>query len=304
EYGRADKAAAWALLARLYLNAEVYTGTPKYTEAITYSKKVIDAGFTLIPKYKDLMTADNNTNTNEFIFTINYDGLNTQGYGGTNFLIHAAIGGSMKAADFGLAGGWGGTRTTSTLVNLFNSADSLRALFYLDGQNKEIKDVTKFTDGYAVKKFTNKTKSGASGYSGDFTDTDFPLFRLAEMYLIYAESILRGGTGGEINLAVSYINNLRQRGYGNTAGNITIANFATPSAGLNFIIDERARELYWEGFRRTDLIRFNRFTESTYLWPWKGGVSNGTGVENYRKLYPIPSTDLAANPNLKQNTGY
>ena len=304
EYGRADKAAAWALLARLYLNAEVYTGTAKYTEAITYAKKVIEAGYSLIPKYKDLMTADNNTNTNEFIFTINYDGLKTQGWGGTTFLVHAAIGGGMSAANFGVDGGWGGTRTTAKLVDLFNVADTNRALFYTNGQNKQISDVTKFTDGYAITKFSNKTKAGGNGSNLSFPDTDFPLFRLAEMYLIYAEAILRGGTGGDVNLAVTYINNLRQRGYGSNAGNKTIADFANPTDALNFILDERARELYWEGFRRTDLIRFNRFTESTYLWPWKGGVANGTGVESFRKLYPIPTADLAANPNLKQNTGY
>jgi hypothetical protein len=119
------------------------------------------------------------------------------------------------------------------------------------------------------------------------------------MYLIYAESVLRNGTGGDVNTAVQYINLLRQRAYGNTSGNITAGQL-----NLNFILDERARELYWEGFRRTDLIRFNKFVESSYLWPWKGGISSGTGVDAYRKLYPIPSRDINANTNLKQNPGY
>jgi hypothetical protein len=91
EYGRADRAAAWSLLARMYLNGEVYTGTPKYTEAITYSKKVIAAGYSLHPKYKELMLADNNLNTDEFIWTINYDGTYTQNWGGTTTLAHMSM---------------------------------------------------------------------------------------------------------------------------------------------------------------------------------------------------------------------
>jgi len=93
EYGRADQAADWALLARIYLNAQIYTGTARYADAITYSKKVIDAGYSLVSNYDNLMLADNNKNTNEFILTINYDGAKTQGYGGTTFLLHAPAGG-------------------------------------------------------------------------------------------------------------------------------------------------------------------------------------------------------------------
>jgi hypothetical protein len=62
--------------------------------------------------------------------------------------------------------------------------------------------------------------------------------------------------------------------------------------------------LYWEGHRRTDLIRYKRFTEGTYLWPFKGGVASGVAIPEYRKLFPIPVSDLTANPNLRQNTGY
>ena len=73
---------------------------------------------------------------------------------------------------------------------------------------------------------------------------------------------------------------------------------------LNFILDERARELYWEGHRRTDLIRYNKFTTADYLWPWKGRTPEGSATGAFRNLYPIPSADMGANPNLKQNTGY
>jgi hypothetical protein len=306
EYGRANKAAVWALLARLYLNAEVYTGTPRYTDAMTYAKKVIDLNtYSLLSNYRWLMLADNNVNNPEFIFTINYDGLKTQGYGGTTFLTHASVGGSMPATASGVGGGWSGIRTTKNLVNLFpdvTGSQDKRAQFYTAGQNLDIANQTDFTQGYAVTKYRNVKRDGSMGQSQDFSDIDMPLFRLAEMYLIYAEGAVKTNT--DIAGALGYINKLRGRAYANdpnsTAGNITQSQLTDP----NFILDERARELYWEGFRRTDLIRYNKFVESTYLWPWKGGVSGGTGVASYLKIYPIPSRDINANTNLKQNPGY
>jgi len=78
EYGRVDQAAAWALLSRMYLNAEIYTGTPRYTDVITYCNKITAANYSLVPNYKHLMLADNHLNTNEFIFTIQYDGSRTR----------------------------------------------------------------------------------------------------------------------------------------------------------------------------------------------------------------------------------
>ncbi len=304
EYGRVDKGAAQALLARMYLNAQVYTGTPKWADAVTYSKRVIDAGYSLVSNYQWLLLADNHQNTNEFILTINYDGKRTQGYGGTTYLTHASTG-SWSTLTGIPSGGWYGLRTTKNIVNLFpdpNGTADKRAMFYTSGQNLEINDLGTFNDGYAATRFRNVTRSGALAPNidpnGDFTDIDMPLFRLAEMYLIYAEATLRGG-GGDANLALQYVNNLRARAYGNTTGNITSAQLNT-----DFILDERARELYYEGHRRTDLVRYGRFTSSTYLWPWKGGVRNGTGVPDYRNLYPLPQSDVTANPNLKQNPNY
>jgi len=302
EYGRADKAAVWALLARLYLNAQVYTGTARYTDAITYSQKVIDAGYSLVSNYAWLMRADNQQNTNEFIFTINYDGTKTQNYGGTTFLTHASIGGSMSASQFGVDGGWGGIRATKNLPLLFPDLTGTldkRSQFFTTGQNIDIFSLTTFTDGLAVTKYKNITRSGGNGSSLVFADEDFPLFRLSEMYLIYAEAVLRGGTGGGMATALQYINNIRTRAYTNTSGNITSGQLT-----LDFILDERARELYWEGFRRSDLIRYNKFVESTYLWPWKGGIAAGRGVATNLKIYPLPSADVNANPNLVQNPGY
>ncbi len=302
EYGRADQATDWALLARMYLNAKVYTGQDHYNDAATYAKKVIDAGYSLVPDYRWLMLADDNQNTNEFIWTINYDGLETQGYGGTTFLTHAAVGGSMVAADYGIGGGWGGIRTTKNLPNLFPDYTGdldQRSEFYTSGQNIDINAQSQFTDGFAVTKYRNLKRDGSNGKSLDFSDIDMPIFRLPEMYLIYAEAVLRGSTVGDKATAVSYINKLRERAYGNTSGDIT-----SDDLTLQFILDERARELYWEGFRRTDLIRYGLFTSGAYLWPWKGGVKFGTGVGDYRNLYPIPSKDLSANPNLVQNSNY
>jgi hypothetical protein len=162
----------------------------------------------------------------------------------------------------------------------------------------EINDITQFNDGFAVTKFRNVTRSGAPGSSLDFSDVDMPIFRLPEMYLIYAEATLRGGNGDKA-LALQYINALRERAYGNTSGDISASDLT-----LDFILDERGRELYWEGYRRTDLIRYGKFTSSSYVWPWKGGVKSGTGVQDYRNLYPLPNTDVTANPNLVQNPGY
>ncbi|MDN5203629.1 RagB/SusD family nutrient uptake outer membrane protein [Fulvivirgaceae bacterium BMA10] len=301
EYARADKAAAWMLLAKLYLNAEVYTGQAKYTECVTYCNKVIGAGYALHNDFQGVFLADNH-NSSEIIFPIAFDGENTQSWGGITFIIHAAVGGNMSPADFGIDGGWGGIRTTSAFVNKFadpsGNTDS-RAMFFTDGQSLEIADISLFTDGYAITKFKNLTAAGVQGSNATFPDTDFPLFRLADAYLMYAEAVIRGGSGGDAATALGYINALRERAYGNTDGNINAGEL-----NLDFILDERSRELYWEGHRRTDLIRFGQFSESTYVWPWKGGVAEGRSTSSNFNLFPIPSADIAANPNLTQNTGY
>lgn len=299
EYGRADRAAAWALLARMYLNAQVYTGTPRFTDAITYSKKVIDAGYTLETNYSWLFLNDNFKCTNEFIFTINYDGENSRNYGGTNYIVWAGTTGAIGLNAVGVSG-WSGNRTTKNLPNLFPDYDGTtdkRSKFFTTNRNIEI--VNRVSDGFFVTKFRNINRDGSLG--PQITDLgvgiDMPLFRLAEQYLIYAEAVLRGGTGGDATLALTNFNKLRQRAYGNNSGNVG-------TLTLDLIIDERGRELYWEGFRRTDLIRFNRFVESSYLWPWKGNVANGTGVDAKYKLFPIPASEISSNNNLVQNPGY
>ncbi len=414
EYGRVDKVASWALLSKLYLNAEVFTGTARYTEAVTFSNNVMTSSYSINTTdangngtaYDELFLADNNTNgaQNEFIFTLNFDGLRSQTFGGSTFLVHAAIGGNMNATEFGVNGGWGGLRTTKNLVNKFNADVSelnnslgtiskwglvgdatlnlwngpdmemyetgsntyaiyadltqgemkfrfdedwgnnygddnndgsveaggsnipiteagtyfitldlntltytittfkgdTRGMFHKDGQTLEIEEIPSFENGYAVTKFKNVDSNGNQGSdaAGDFVDTDLALIRLAEIYLNYAEATLRGG-GGDLGLAVTKINELRQRAFGNTSGNINSGDLT-----LDFVLDERSRELYWEGQRRSDLIRYNYFTTSTYLWPFKGDSKDGVGVEDYRNLFPLPNNIITTNPNLTQNPGY
>ena len=413
EYGRVDNIAAHALLSRLYLNAEAWTGQDRYADCVTYSQNVINSSYSLNMNdvngngtaYDELFMADNDINgaQNEFIFTLNFDGMQSQTYGGTTFLVHAAIGGSMNPGNFGVNGGWGGLRTTKNLVNQFavdldalnsslgsqsdwglvgsatpngwngpdlemfqtgpqefsiyaelvsgelkfrfnedwgnnfgdNGNDGTlesgganipisagtyfivmdlgsgtytispfssdkRGMFYSDGQNLEIESIPPFEDGYAVTKWTNIDSNGNQGSdsSGNFVDTDIPLIRLAEIYLNYAEATLRGG-GGDTNTAVSLINQIRERGFGGSSGTISSGDLT-----LDFILDERSRELYWEGLRRTDLIRYNRFTNSSYLWPFKGNEPTGVGVDDYRNLFPLPANVVAINSNLTQNEGY
>lgn len=303
EYGRADQGAAWALLARLYLNAEVYTGEARYTDAITYSSKVINGGYALKTDYKSLFMADNNLANRETILAIAYDASKSQNYGGTTFLICSAHGTNVddnKASGIP-GGGWLGNRATKKLPEVFGdysgSADK-RASFGLG--TLEMNSVLDFNQGTGVTKFSNvQAENGETPYSpnGVLVNTDFPLFRLAEMYLVYIESVKRGGNGGTEATALNYFNTIRERAYGNTNGNMT-------SISLEDVFNERQRELYWEGFRRTDLIRFGRFTGSNFLWPWKGGVADGTGVDARYNIFPIPSTEIISNTNLVQNPGY
>jgi hypothetical protein len=500
EYGRADQAAAWMLLAKLYLNAEVYVGKNAFADAATYAKKVIDAGYELESNYANLFLADNHK-SKEIIFPVTFDGIYTRTYGGMTFLVHAPVGGSMSPSEFGIDGGWGGLRTTSAIVNKYpapgsggsvivspnqgntgypllnvpggyqgwdpalnttvlsspNSDDKyegyfwfdadtefkfalggwdnnwgddgndgtlepgganikateagfykinvdLAALtytfiktewgiigsatangwdsdqnmtydaaenawtitadlvagevkfranddwglnygddggnaileagganisipangtyliklyldspdhtyyiekfasesdnryqFYTNGQTLEIADISQFTEGYAVGKYKNVTSTGATGSDLTFVDTDFPMFRLADAHLMYAEALLR--SGGNLADALAAVNLVRTRAYGGPSGVIGSADLT-----LDFLLDERARELLWEGHRRTDLVRYGKFSETDYLWPWKGGVPAGTSVAKCRDVYPIPSQDLNANRNLKQNS--
>ena len=307
ESGRPDKAAAWALLSRMYLNGKVYTGTGYYTQAITYCNKIIAAGYSLENHYSWLMLGDNYKNTNEFIFTLNYNNAN-ETWNGTNYFALGAAG--VPATINGLSGSWNNFRMTEQIPALFPTADTTvdkRAQFYTTGQNLKVANVTVSTDGYSAFKYRNVNRDGSSivqnNSYNNLSDIDFPVFRLAEIYLTYAEAVLRGGTGGDVTTALGYINKLRGRAYANnpasTLGNITSGNLT-----LNFILDEKGREMYWEAQRRTDLVRYNKLTTSDYLWAWKGNALAGKSVDTKYNLFPIPTPDLLANPNLKQIDNY
>jgi len=300
DYGRVDKAVAWTLLAKLYLNAEVFANTDRYTDCITYCKNVINAGYILHPDYEELFLADN-YKCSGVIFPLVCDGSVSQSYANTTFLIHAATGGTIEDNMLNILGisesAWAGNRVTKNLVNLFDNPSDQRAMFWTDGQNLEINAIDLFTDGYACTKFKNLNSDGTTGSDGYYTDTDFPLMRLADVYLMYAEAVLRGGSGGDLGTATNYINELRFRAYGDNTGDIS-------SISLDFILDERARELYWEAHRRTDLVRFGKFTGDSYLWPFKGGIAEGVPTHSRYNILPIPSADITANPKLEQNLDY
>lgn len=315
-YGRADQGAVNALLARIYLNAEVYIGKPMYTECIAASNKVISGGYSLTADYANIFKADNNVVAkNEIIFPICFDGAATKTYGGMTFLLYASRGGAEDQHNLqrdGINGGWDGIRSTQNLINKFEfenpsnkTAETIldkRGIFSSTGRNININTTplgTFTSEGWAVYKFKNVKSDGVLGSDPQFPDTDFPMFRLADVYLMYAESVLRGGAGGDKNTALGYVNALRERAFGDNSGEIT-----SSQLDLNFILDERSRELYWEGTRRTDLIRYKLFTSGSYRWPFKGGILEGVAVDDTRSIFPIPVTDISVNGNLVQNPGY
>ncbi|NRT16042.1 hypothetical protein HNP99_002404 [Flavobacterium sp. 28A] len=303
EYGRIDKTAAKFLLAQVYLNAQVYIGEDKFSEVATLTNEIItSSNYTFAPVYKNIFSADNDRNgaQNEVIFPIVGDGnaIRATG-GGMSFIMHASIGGSMDAASRGMDGGWQGIRTRREFVNLFPDANGIadkRGLFYTDGQSLDINNVGTFTDGYAVTKYINKNADGTAAQRNDIPDIDFPMFRLTDAYLMYAEATLRGAATGNIATSLGYVNKIRARA---NATAITTADLT-----LDFLLDERGRELFWECHRRTDLIRFGKFTGSAKIWQWKGGSMNGNSTASYRDLMPIPARNIQANPTLKQNPGY
>jgi hypothetical protein len=322
EYGRVDQTAAHGMLARLYLNAGVYTGTPQYDKAAAQAALVIGSGYSLATAatsassaYGRNFLADNNTSParDEIIWPIVLDATRTTTYGGTTFLINGATSGSTPGWQryVGQTTGWGGMRTTSALFNKFFllGADTTldrRGRFWQVGQTLEITNQLQFPQGLGVTKFRNINSDGSTIVgSQNFASVDYPMLRLSDIMLIYAEAAARNASGATRSTALDYVNQIRRRAFGlpiNTAS--SVADISDAQMTTDFILDERARELHWEGVRRTDLIRHGKFTENTYLWPWKGGVAGGKSVESFRTLFPLPSSDITANSNLVQNQGY
>ena len=301
---QADQGAVAMLLAKVYLQAGVYTGTPRWNDAATEVNRVLGASYTIDGNYRRMFSADNHT-SNELIFSVEQDGTRTQSFGGTTFLMNASVGGAIDPASQGIGGGWWGLRLKPEMLAFWpgdnwgtTSTDVRSRHFFSQGQTRTMNSLTEFSNGILNPKYINRTSTGQPGSNSGHADIDYPMFRLGDAYLMYAELALRGATGTNRGQALTYVNALRQRAYGNTNGNITDAQLT-----LDFILDERARELNWEGHRRMDLIRFGRFTTQG-VWAWKGNVLAGRTTEAFRNLYPKPASELSANPNLTQNTGY
>jgi hypothetical protein len=303
EYARADKAVAWMILAKMYLNAEVYISQNKYSECIEYCNKIINAGYSLASDYQLNFLADNHDNEagqNELIFQLVCDGLTTQNWGATTVIINGEVGSlENNATDLG-AQGWGGAlrlRKDFALKFLDGTVPLTdeRNTLLTEGRDIEIVDIGDRDTGYIITKYKNITSQGVPGKDPSFVDTDFPMLRLGDVYLMYAEAVVRGG-GGTMGEAVGYVNALRTRAKSTT--------ISAAELTLDFLIDERSRELYWEGHRRQDLIRFGLFTGGNYNWVWKGGSPNGIALPGHMNVYPIPSNSMASNPNLTQNPGY
>lgn len=331
EYGRVDKAAAWFLLARMYLNSYTWIGENHYEDCYTYAKKVIDCGvYPLADDYRHIFLADNDE-CSEIIWPLVQDGERAQSSAGTNFYVKAFVNGAMdELYNTGVGSkGWGNVRSKTTLVDAFDEDDvyfdtedtwgdnknDKRAQFMtaLDGQTKETWDenlemTSTFTCGYGYIKWRNVTKEDEICESGDtYTSIDFPMFRTGDAYLMAAEALLR--LGKNRSEALSYVNEIRNRAY--MSGSYAQSGISSDVSGeitdaeldLDFILAERQREMASEITRRTDLIRFDMFTTG-YNWDWKNAERLGADVDDHYKLYPIPESELTNNPNLIQNDGY
>ena len=319
-YPRADKGSAAGLLARLYLNSEVYTGVPRWAEAKSICEDIFTMGYSLSPSYSDLFRGDNGQNTSargEFLWAVDYDNNNINSYGGTTYILSA----SMAATDItdqsrpnGQVNGWAGLRVPYEFVSeyfgvsgqdyetgAYDVVDQRGATFYIKGRKESMDGALyDFMSGWTSLKYNNiphnQTNQSYLPQSATINNSnvDFPMIRLGEIYLIYAEACMQLE---QRSLALPYLEALAERAGVEAPSEADI----TPM----FFLSERARELYWEAHRRTDLIRFGLYNSGDYLWPYKGGDSYaGSGFPAYKCIFPLPPTELATNKALVQNPGY
>lgn len=341
DYGRIDKGACWLLLSRLYLNAGTYLNNdgqdnPYWDKALQYAENVINSDYALFDDSKISETAkdkgyqpydllfmgDNGSNgaSCEAILPLMQDGTITQGYGGSLFYIAALWNDAMKNVKGKDAGttenAWSGMRVRPSFLKVFFNNPSVvvnkeaedirkmkiddRAIFWGKGNDKndrtlELGENKSFFSGIVTPKWNNNYAEGGTPHDSKFVDTDFFLFRVAEAYLNAAEAEMHlNGEGSD--KAKGYIDKLRDRAHAEKHSSYT----------LNDVLDERARELYCEGLRRTDLIRFNQYggNKATYKWELKGGSDNGANFDKTKNVYPLPSSEILANKNLTQIDGY
>ena len=310
-YPRADKGSVLGLLARVYLNAEVYTGEAKWAEAKATCEKIYGLGYALAPTHAELFRGDNGENPDarkEMLFAAAYDAENTQSYGGTTYLTLSTLSGDDGAvAIIGINGGWAGNRVPDHFVQKYFepvSADfatgnynitDKRAYFYIKGRTQSMEgQLNTFLNGWSCIKFNNvphdstAVQYAATAATKNFSDIDWPLIRLGEIHLIYAEACMHAGGNASAQLKA-----LADR-----------AGVAAPTTvDEDFLMAERARELMWEGHRRTDLIRYGKWIKG-YNWTYKGGDYAGRDLPAHFNIFPVPSTELATNLELKQNPGY
>ena len=317
-YPRADKGSAAGLLARLYLNSEVYTGTPMWLEAKNICEEIFNMGYALCPDYIALFRGDNGQNPQacgEFLWSIDYSDDYTESYGGTTYLLAATLASTDitdQSRPNGQRNGWAGLRVPYEYVNRYFGVvsadydtgdyevlDKRGEVFYIKGRSESMEgELYNFMNGWSCLKYNN-IPYGQTDQSflptslvRNYSDVDFPMIRLAEVYLIYAEACMNLQQSSS---AMPYLQALSLRAGVEPPAEIT----------ADFLVAERARELMWEAHRRTDLIRFGLFDTNEYLWPYKGGDDfAGKAFPAYKCIFSIPPTELAANPELVQNPGY
>ncbi len=315
---RADKGSAAGLLARMYLNSKVYTGVERWDEAKAVCEEIFDMGYALCPDYSALFRGDNGENPQalgEMLWTVSYHAEQTQSYGGTSYILSATLASTDITDDSrpnGQRNGWAGLRVPYEYVRKYfnvsgqdydtgsyDVADKRGSMFYIKGRKESMDGALySFMNGWSCLKFNNipHNQTEASflpvAAAKSFADVDFPMIRLGEIYLIYAEACMNLG---DASPAMSKVGELSER-----------AGVAAPAEiTADFLVAERARELMWEGHRRTDLIRFGLYSSADFLWPYKGGDSfAGQAFPDYKCIFPIPSTELATNGKLVQNPGY
>jgi hypothetical protein len=324
-YGRANKYTDELLLSRLYLNAEVYYGEAKYDSAAYYAELVINSPYKLHTTslssewtpYQELFMGNNGQSgaAEECLLALPQDGATTTSWGTTLFLMASANKNdevwSESYTGNNTTQGWGGNLALPDLVRkfypnddapadatvetMYTSAADDRALFCNIGHELGAEDMSDFYSGYAVCKFNNYYSNGGTRKNDVFPDADFFLFRIAEAYLNYAEATARQNGGTATTQGIAYLNTLRSRANAETKAGYSLSD----------ICDEWSREFYFEGYRRTTLVRFGRFAGSVdYNWAWKGGTYNGRNIDSHYNLFAIPDDDMNANKNLTQNPGY